>query len=196
MMEKLSDCRDRHNRISEHQREGEQILHFSAPEDWEYAVYQFSPHHFYPGDKSPDGLVLVHCPRRSPSSLVCFIELKTSSASANAQHAREQLEQGIAHFIPWKRCGYLHSHGDTHHERWGNTRDPLPLEIGADHRIWGMRIVWRQGGRSPAHFNPRRPVEVCGKEIRFVQLSLSLSKPRPVEVDLKTLFEKATIPCG
>ena len=201
-MEYLASCHT--GTTLEEPQEG-QTIHFEAPQDWEFAVYTFAPDHFFPGDKSPDGVILVRRPLQ-PASIVCFVELKTSPSSAASRHAREQLEQGMAHFAPWKRCACgrrreqgkwipdgLCSHGDAHHTRWGgqgHNSDRLTVSPEASHEVWGLRIVWRQGHRSP-HFNPGKPLEICGKRLRFATVSLSLTRPGRQNVNLRLLFQKA-----
>ncbi len=175
-----------------------QTLRLTIPNHWECQAYRFEPRHFWPGDKSPDGLLLIRTPDNK--SFVCFIELK-SGKKPDWSEARKQLEMGVSHFAPLHHHPFLQqekgqklqrkglfSHGDRHHERWRNGSDFLPLNISRDHQVICLVITQRSIGRaSPHHFNPGRPLFVCQKPIRFVMVQVA----RSIAID--QLLSKASV---
>ncbi len=180
-MELLSACQNQRCQI--HDQESGQKLDLTVPNGWACQAYRFDEQRdFWPGDRSPDGLLLIRRP--NGEVLVCFVELK-SGKKKDWKYFREQLEMGVSHFAPLqhhpfeelekgqqkKRRG-IASHGDKHHDRWRNQKDALPFDIPKTHRVICLVVGTRSSGRSP-YFNPAKPVMVCGKRVRFAFVEVS-----------------------
>lgn len=178
-----------------------QIFRLTVPDDWACQAYRFEPGtHFWPGDKSPDGLLLIRTPKGE--SFVCFIELK-SGKHPDWSEARDQMEMGVSHFAPFRHHAFLEqrkgqetkerglfSHGDKHHERWQANSDPLPVPISGEHEVICLVVTQRSIGRRSPHFHPGRPLLVCGKRVRFAVVEVP-RKNTPIAVD--ELLRKASI---
>ncbi len=143
---------------------------------------------FWPGDRSPDGVVIG---RYGERTWVCFVEMKTSTRSASSAHAWSQLEMGVTHFAPSTSCdgASLRTHGDSHHERWRSGSDRLEIWPEKEHCVAAVKILWRNGPR------PRPKIrEMCGKKVRFVVMGLSLKKQNEVSLAFEAFGQKATLP--
>nr|WP_290665435.1 hypothetical protein [Ardenticatena sp.] len=169
-------------------RQSGQKIRLDVPDGWACCFYRFdAQQHFMPGDKSPDGVLLVRTPQGRTH--VCFVEMKIRAKDCWSE-AREQLERGITHFAPLmhdSKVGLL-SHGDLHHARWRENEDILDVMPENTHSVWGLFLVKRRSGRSPS-FAPGRETVFCGKSVRFA----SVLVPER-EIDLETLLQRATIP--
>ncbi len=183
-MERLAQCESRGCQIVD--ETSGQTFRLSVPNDWACQAYRFEPGtHFWPGDKSPDGLLLIRTP--NGRNFVCFIELKSGKHPDWAE-AREHLEMGVSHFAPFRLHDFyerrrgqeqergLFSHGDKHHERWRTHSDPLPFSISREHEVVCLVITQRSQGRSPKHLHPGRPLLVCGKKVRFAIVEVPQKK--------------------
>ncbi len=141
---------------------------------------------FWPGDRSPDGVVIGEYEGRT---WVCFVEMKTSSQSTPSAHAWRQLEMGVTHFAPSVPCNGLRTHGDSHHDRWARGRDALEVQPDEAHCVAAVKVLWRHGSR------PRPKIkQVCGKKVRFVVVGLSLKGKLQREITFEEFCRKATLP--
>ncbi len=141
---------------------------------------------FWPGDRSPDGVVIG---KHSERTWVCFVEMKTSPKSTPSGHAWSQLEMGITHFAPSTYCRGMRTHGDSHHERWQRGKDRLEILPEKEHCVAAVKVLWRNGAR------PRPEIkEVCGKKVRFVTVGLSMRKANEVTLTFEEFCKKATLP--
>ncbi len=197
-MERLSQCPDPRRRQRLYEPETGQSIIFEVPQGWELAVYHFRPRtDFWPGDKSPDAVMLIRYPRgQEQDSIVCFVELKTRAgkrARKERGEAHQQLEMGLSHFMPRRACGepWL-SHGDRHHQRWSAREDWLDVWPDKDHGVAALLVAFRHGTRRPGHF-AGVPQKVCGKRVRFLVVPLSLHSPRTLRMDLKRFCTRSTV---
>jgi len=147
---------------------------------------------FWPGDRSPDGVVIG---KYGENTWVCFVEIKTSSRSTSPAHAWSQLEMGVTHFAPSERCKGMRTHGDSHHDRWQRERtgsdhaDHLEILPEKEHCIAAIKVLWRNGRRPHPKIR-----EVCGKKVRFVTVGLSMKKANEVKLAFEEFCKKATLP--
>ena len=197
-MEKLSQCPDPRRRHRLYEPETGQGIVFEVPQGWELAIYHFRPQtDFWPGDKSPDAVMLVRHPKgQKQETIVCFVELKTTAGKKDQgtrSDAHQQLEMGLSHFMPRRACGepWL-SHGDQHHRQWSEGRDWLDVWPDKNHRVVALLVAFRHGTRRPGNFTGE-PQKVCGKRVRFCVIPLSQHSPRTLRINLETFCSRATI---
>jgi hypothetical protein len=151
--------------------------------DEPFVVHRFDEEDGQWNTGSPDGVMLAEV---DGVSWVCFIELK---GSADVAKAFRQLEEAARHFAPEQRGGGENrTHGDDHHDRFGDRTDPLELMPARAHDVVGVFVTFRQLPRALP-----RTMSLAGKQVRLVAVQLPKKHPNHAETTPRDLLRKAAV---
>jgi hypothetical protein len=138
------------------------------------------------GSPRPDAVLIT-------DSWVCFLELKGTvhdgvDGRRRGAHAMGQLEHGAAHFAPVGRTGEAPTHGDTHHDQWAATDDPLAVMPRKDHVVSGVVVTFAGQSRVPSAMTL-----VAGKPFTRMVIQIA-GRRQQARIDLAELRRKVLGP--